>query len=70
MVLHLSGTMKYPDGVHKFRENAVSGMAEKNRILLDLEKLECLDSISMDEILKMDRLLRTSGGSVSHLRGK
>lgn len=64
VVFHLSGVMKFPRGIKKFEEEALAVMAEKNKFLLDMEKLEYLDSNFVDKIIKISCLLRTSGGEV------
>jgi anti-anti-sigma factor len=63
-VFHLSGIMKFPDCIRKLREEALKAMAEKNKFILDMERLEFVDSDSVYEIIRFGQLLKTSGGDV------
>jgi len=63
-VFHLSGDMYFEEGVKLFKECAILVLEKRNKILLDFEKFVSFDTGALNEILKINSILKESGGSM------
>lgn len=63
-IMHMSGIMNHPFGSRFFKQEFLMALANHRKILLDLEDLTFFDSLSVSDILTMNRLLKETGGSL------
>ncbi|MBN1308900.1 MAG: STAS domain-containing protein [Chitinispirillaceae bacterium] len=63
-IFHLSGVMNHPIGSGYFKQQFLLTLAQYKRILLDIEELAFVDSLSLSSVLSMNNLLSGTGGSM------
>ncbi|KMQ50939.1 hypothetical protein CHISP_2081 [Chitinispirillum alkaliphilum] len=63
-VLSLKGMMNHPEGSNLFKKNMLLAMASHQKILIDLENLAYFDSLSIGTVLKLNKLLKETGGGL------
>ena len=63
-VFHLAGVMNHLQGSRFFRQQFLLAMAQHRKILLDLQELTFFDSLSMNVVIAMNKLMKETGGSV------
>jgi anti-sigma B factor antagonist len=63
-ILHLGGIMNHPQGSRYFKQEFLLALADSKRIVLDLEELTFFDSLSVSDILTMNKLLKETGGNL------
>ena len=63
-IFHLNGVMNHPIGSGYFKQQLLLSLTQHKKILLDMEDLVFIDSISLSSILGMNNLLVDTGGSM------
>lgn len=63
-VFVMSGVMNYPLGSGYFKQQFLLSLTNNRKIILDMEKLDFFDSLSISSVLNMNNLLRNTGGSL------
>lgn len=63
-VLHLSGVMNHPVGSQFFKQQILLCLSDHKKVLLDFEDLTFFDSMSVSVLLKMNKLLKETGGQL------
>ncbi len=63
-VFHLKGVMNHPIGSAFFKQQFLLSLTQYKKILLDMEELLFIDSLSLSSILAMNNLLMETGGSM------
>ncbi|MBN1756699.1 MAG: STAS domain-containing protein [Chitinispirillaceae bacterium] len=63
-IFHLSGVMSHPVGSSIFKQRLLLSLSRSKKVLLDLEELSFIDSLSISALLRMNNLLTTTGGSM------
>jgi len=63
-VVSLNGVMNYPAGSAMFKKRMTLALADSSKILLDFSELAFFDSLSVGAILRVSRLLASSGGEM------
>ncbi|MCX7726263.1 MAG: STAS domain-containing protein, partial [Chitinispirillaceae bacterium] len=63
-IFNMSGTMSHPVGSIYFKQTFLLVLADYKKILLDMEELSFIDSMSLSTILSLNRLLTNTGGSM------
>ncbi|MBN1577664.1 MAG: STAS domain-containing protein [Chitinispirillaceae bacterium] len=63
-IFHLSGVMNHPIGSGYFKQQLLLTLTQYKKILLDMEELVFIDSLSLSSVLGMNNLLSGTGGSM------
>lgn len=63
-VFHLSGIMNHPVGSGFFKQQLLLSLSRSKKVLLDMEELTFIDSLSISTLLRMNNLLTSTGGSM------
>ena len=63
-IFHLNGVMNHPIGSGYFKQQLLLSLTQYKKILLDMEELVFIDSLSLSSILGMNNLLVDTGGSM------
>lgn len=63
-IFNMSGTMSHPVGARYFKQIFLFVLADYKKILLDMEELSFIDSMSLSTILSLNRLLINTDGSM------
>lgn len=63
-IFNLSGVMNHPIGSGYFKQQLLLSLTQYKKILLDMEELVFIDSLSISSILGMNNLLVDTGGSM------
>jgi anti-anti-sigma factor len=64
-VLHMSGVMNNPQGSKFFKQKLLLVMAHFKKILLNMEDLTFIDSMSVSAIITLNKLIKETGGSMT-----
>ena len=64
VIFHLSGIMDHPIGTGYFKQQFLLNLAQYKKILLDMEELAYIDSLSLSSVLSMNNLLSSTGGGM------
>ena len=63
-VFHLSGVMNHPIGSKYFKQQFLHSLTQFKKVLLDMDELMFIDSLSLSTVLGMNNLLADTGGSM------
>lgn len=63
-IFHLSGVMNHPVGSGFFKQQLLLSLSRSKKILLDMDELTFIDSLSISTLLRMNNLLTGTGGSM------
>lgn len=63
-VFHLSGIMSHPEGSSYFKQQLLLSLSRSRKVLLAVEELTFIDSMSISALLRMNNLLSMTGGSM------
>ena len=63
-VFHLSGAMTYPKGVKYFKKQILLAMSNNKEFVLDFKDLISFDSPAIGELVRINTLLKQTGGSL------
>jgi anti-anti-sigma factor len=63
-IFHLSGTMNHPVESSYFKQQFLLLLTRCNKLILDMQNLEFIDSLSISSILSMNNLLTGTGGKL------
>ncbi len=64
VIFHLNGVMNHPIGSGYLKQQLLLSLMQYKKILLDLEELTFLDSISLSSILNVNNLMTDTGSSM------
>jgi anti-anti-sigma factor len=64
-VFYLSGVMNHPVGSAFFKQRLLLSLSRSKKVLLDVEELSFIDSMSISALLRMNNLLVMTGGSMA-----
>ncbi len=65
VVFHLSGVLNHPVGSAFFKQQLLLSLSRSKKLLLDVEELFFIDSMSISALLRMNNLLIMTGGSMA-----
>jgi anti-anti-sigma factor len=63
-LFHMSGVMNHPIGSGYFKQQFLLSLAQYKKIVLDMDELDFIDSLSLSSILSMNNLLSGTGGKM------
>lgn len=63
-IFHLSGVMSHPEGSSYFKQQLLLSLSRSQKVLLDIEELTFIDSMSISALLRLNNLLTMTGGSM------
>lgn len=63
-IFHLSGSMNHPVESGYFKQQFLLLLTRCNKLIIDMENLEFIDSLSISSILSMNNLLTGTGGKL------
>lgn len=63
-LFHMGGIMNHPIGSGYFKQQFLLSLAQYKKIILDMEDLDFVDSLSLSSILSMNNLLSGTGGKM------
>jgi anti-anti-sigma factor len=63
-ILHMSGVMNNPMGSKFFKQKVLLAMAHYKKILLNMEDLTFLDSMSVSTVIGINKLVKDTGGAI------
>jgi anti-anti-sigma factor len=63
-IFHMSGVMNHPIGSGYFKQQLLLSLAQYKKIILDMDELNFIDSLSLSSILSMNNLLVGTGGKM------
>jgi anti-anti-sigma factor len=63
-ILRLSGLMNHPQGSQFFKSRFLLALAQHKKILLDMEELTFIDSVSVGVVISMYKLATETGGGM------
>ena len=63
-VFHLNGVMSHPEGSSYFKQQLLLSLSRSRKVLLDIEELTFVDSMSISALLRLNNLLTMTGGSM------
>ena len=63
-IFHMSGVMNHPIGSGFFKQQFLLSLTQYKKIILDMDELDFIDSLSLSSILSMTNLLSGTGGSM------
>ena len=64
LVMHLAGLMNFQHGSKYFKQQILLALAQYHKILLDLEELTFLDSMSVSVIIMLNKLIKETGAQM------
>lgn len=63
-VLLMSGVLNHPMGSQYFKQQLLMALINNRLILLDMEELTFFDSLSVNAVMNMNKLLKSTGGAL------